>query len=848
MRRMVASIASGLLICAQFSSPAFGDEIEEATLVALFEATNGPAWFDNEGWLGQDYSYCGWYGVSCCGQWCNPSWIVRGLDLSENNLEGILPAEIGGFSRIARLDLSGNQLTGDLPDELGLLDDLGWLWLHDNQFEGSIPPSLGNLIGIWVLTLSGNHLTGPIPEELENLESLEQLWLGGNELEGEVPHGIWEGPRLWSLHLTGNHFFGQIPVDAEPHFRLEGLAIAENQFSGSVPRWFLGVNHPKTYVFDHNALHSDDPEILEFLSEYHEGDWLASQTLAPDWVVLVEVDETTLSLEWSGGGPVDLPGSTIIESRSSGSQWEELGQTLSRDVVTFEVGRPSDAQSRHYRLRTVTEPHEHNKNTVVSDPSYIVTFNVAGHSILPTVARLGSHGVRYSSHLDAFNPSDTDLRMELTYTPRSDFDGDSRTATWNLEAGEAQSIDDCLDHFFGPWENQPAAGSLVFRVTDGRSEDLLLQSTITALHGDGAEYGQSFPASTFAQGLQSDETHHLHLAAGRMRSNAGLVALEPGTRAHLRLVGPAGQPLNDAVFLFEGDTGKSAQLNDLWGSFWAEPTDNALLEISVQQGSVIAYGSILDGTTDQPGTSDPTTLQSFADGREIVTLLEMGTIVGHEEYSGSAVVTNTSDRGVVVTAQFHRRGWPGVEAETTFYLGAGETREFPDIAENLFGIEGVVGTITLETNARGLVASGREYAIHRNDDGEIEGTSGQLIRGLGTDDLLWPGEIHHLLGLRQDEDPKGQRVNLAAFNPASAEVRLILTLVDQASGDTEGSTEITVRGEELIHLNAVIKEINPDHDETPKRIVVTVSGALYVQAFSVNASGDPVTLDPLQER
>ena len=186
--------------------------------------------------------------------------------------------------------------------------------------------------------------------------------------------------------------------------------------------------------------------------------------------------------------------------------------------------------------------------------------------------------------------------------------------------------------------------------------------------------------------------------------------------------------------------------------------------------------------------------------------------------------------------------------ETEIELEAFETRHFPDIVGDLFSLQGVVGAITLEANANGLVATGREFSIQRDDQGEIEGTSGQLMRGMTTADLLWPDEINHLLGLVQAREPKGHRTHLAAFNPASAEVVITVNLFNQATGFSEGSTEITVRGEELVHVNGIINEINPDHDEGLKRLVVTVSGPIYLQAFRVNPTGDPVTLDAMEER
>ena len=47
--------------------------------------------------------------------------------------------------------------------------------LSDNQLSGSIPAQLGNLSSLESLYLSFNQLSGSIPKELGNLSSLESL-------------------------------------------------------------------------------------------------------------------------------------------------------------------------------------------------------------------------------------------------------------------------------------------------------------------------------------------------------------------------------------------------------------------------------------------------------------------------------------------------------------------------------------------------------------------------------------------------------------------------------------------------------------------------------------------------
>ena len=105
---------------------------------------------------------------------------VTALDLSQNQLSGVLPASLGDLANLQALDLSQNQLTGAIPTELGNLANLQGLSLWGNQLTGPVPASLGGLVNLEWLYLDENQLTGPIPTELGHPANLRWLSLSQN--------------------------------------------------------------------------------------------------------------------------------------------------------------------------------------------------------------------------------------------------------------------------------------------------------------------------------------------------------------------------------------------------------------------------------------------------------------------------------------------------------------------------------------------------------------------------------------------------------------------------------------------------------------------------------------------
>ena len=212
---------------------------DRAALVALYHATDGPNWVNNDNWL-TDAPLREWYGVET-----DAFGRVLGIDLSgrepqngENEphgLTGTIPPELGKLANLTHLNLSINTLIGPIPPELGNLANLQSLALAYNGLAGSIPPELGNLANLASLNLQVNRLRGSIPPELGNLANLTSLDLLVNELSGSIPPELGNLANLISLNLLLNELTGSIPPELGNLANLTSLNLRNNNFSGPIP-------------------------------------------------------------------------------------------------------------------------------------------------------------------------------------------------------------------------------------------------------------------------------------------------------------------------------------------------------------------------------------------------------------------------------------------------------------------------------------------------------------------------------------------------------------------------------------------------------------------------------------
>ena len=181
---------------------------ERQALEALYEATDGPNWVNDENWL-TDAPLGEWFGVTT-----NQEGRVIRLEMSywdrdagqwiSNNVSGPIPPELGYLSSLDYVQFFANKLTGPIPPELGKLANLTTLDFNANELSGVIPPELGGLAKLTSLSLNSNDFSGPVPPELGGLSNLTLLWLAGNELTGPIPQTFLQLDSLRRFSIRGN--------------------------------------------------------------------------------------------------------------------------------------------------------------------------------------------------------------------------------------------------------------------------------------------------------------------------------------------------------------------------------------------------------------------------------------------------------------------------------------------------------------------------------------------------------------------------------------------------------------------------------------------------------------------
>jgi Leucine-rich repeat (LRR) protein len=195
-------------------------------LYSLFLAANGDAWKNNIGW-GLNPLICAWTGITCddYGQ-------VTEISLPANNLNGdISKVQLHRLKYLKKVDLSGNNLNGMIPDSIAKATTLKELVLKNNGLLGAIPDKLGNLTALEVLDLSHNMLSSGV-DTLKGLTALTDLNLENNMITGELDFAS-SLTKLENFDVSDNLFFGGLPGDLDNNENLKRLDIKTNRLTGT---------------------------------------------------------------------------------------------------------------------------------------------------------------------------------------------------------------------------------------------------------------------------------------------------------------------------------------------------------------------------------------------------------------------------------------------------------------------------------------------------------------------------------------------------------------------------------------------------------------------------------------
>ncbi|KAL6329305.1 hypothetical protein AAG906_016197 [Vitis piasezkii] len=186
------------------------------------------------------------------------------LNISNNNISGVIPPQLGKAIQLQQLDLSTNRLSGTIPKELGMFPLLFKLLLGNNILSGNIPLELGNLSNLEILDLASNSLSGPIPKQLGNFWKLSSLNLSENRFVDIIPDEIGKMHHLESLDLSQNMLTGEIPPLLGELQYLETLNLSHNELFGTIPHTFEDLISLIAADISYNQLEGPLPNIKAF--------------------------------------------------------------------------------------------------------------------------------------------------------------------------------------------------------------------------------------------------------------------------------------------------------------------------------------------------------------------------------------------------------------------------------------------------------------------------------------------------------------------------------------------------------------------------------------------------------
>ena len=698
------AVLASLLVCIWTVGPAGEGQAQDLAgdrqaLVALYNATDGANWRNNENWL-SDEPLDAWYGITVS------DGRVTVLDLGFNDLTGPIPAELGDLSSLERLYLYSNQLTGPIPAELGDLSSLEQLYLYSNQLTGNIPAELGDLSSLTGLSLYGNQLTGPIPPELGDLSSLTGLslsnnqltgtipaelgdlssltglWLYSNQLTGTIPAELGDLPSLTRLSLGGNQLTGPIPAELGDLSSLTGLSLYGNQLTGPIPPELGDLSSLTGLSLSNNQLTGTIPAELGDLSSL-TGLWLYSNqltgTIPAELGDLPSLRDLNLSNnQLTGTIPPELGNlSSLVALNLAGNQLTgpippELGDLSSLRALNLSNNQLTGPIPQSFTSLMLEHFYFHG-NPGLSVPDDVALrewlegikelrgqdYSPATPFVPVILSSAGQNNSFFTSELTLTNRGTVAALLAYTYTAHRGGGGGSGVANDILRPGEQRIIPNAIEYLRTRRVPIPGTGNRIgtlrvsLRNFSSSQVGVTVRTTTTVPEGraglayPGVSAEAGFDEAVYLCGLRQNQQDRSNVAF----QNMGTAADGPIT---LRTTVFSGDPEDSRPRLLEDRTlqpGGFYQYSGLLGVL-ASVGGNRQGYVKVERvegtAPFYAYGVINDQANSDGSFVFPATASSLmgTTGQTLPVIVETGV------FTSELMVTNFSEEPKTVTFRF----------------------------------------------------------------------------------------------------------------------------------------------------------------------------------------------------
>jgi len=301
------------------------------------------------------------------------------LNLSNNRFSGSIPNSIADLTLLSSLYLSDNKFSGEIPNSIYKISQLVYLYLEHNELEGNIPETIGQLSLLQTLRLNHNKLSGSIPEQLGNLNQLIRLDLSNNSLTGIIPESFAGLAQLQSLYLNNNCITGPLPVNLHQCQNLKALFLASNIIHGQIPEEWLALTslNDEYSDFRWNALRTDNENVKTFINKKQKGEWEKTQTLSPNNLRAVIISDSSIELSWEPPVFQLYPGKfEIYYSHDVEGPFQLFYEITDLETQTITFNNIESCIPYHFKIKTITYPHNNNLNSVDSSFSEMVSVSI----------------------------------------------------------------------------------------------------------------------------------------------------------------------------------------------------------------------------------------------------------------------------------------------------------------------------------------------------------------------------------------------------------------------------------------------------------------------------------------